>query len=82
MSVKSREAQCLEDSNERKRKMNTYTMRREPLERVGEIVGCILVGLLAVVLFWLYLFITPDQNSAEFDAAQEESRHAEMNGEG
>lgn len=62
--------------------MNTYTMRREPLERVGEIVGCILVGILSVVLFWLYLLITPDQNSAEFDAAQEESRHAEMNGEG
>lgn len=62
--------------------MNTYTMKRETLENIGEIVGGILVGLLAVVLFWLYLFITPDQNSAEFDAAQEESRQAETNGEG
>lgn len=61
--------------------MNTYTMKRENLN-IGEIVGEILLGLLAVVLFWLYLFVTPDQNSAEFDAAQEESRHAEMNGEG
>ena len=73
--------------------MNTYTMKRENLNiakaarakelgNIGEIVGDILVGLLAVVLFWLYLFITPDQNSAEFDAAQEESRLAETNGEG
>ena len=62
--------------------MNTYTMKRETLERVGETVGGILLGLLAVVLFWLYLFVTPDQNSAEFDAAQEESRQAETNGEG
>ena len=59
--------------------MKTYTMKRETLENI---VGGILVGILAVVLFWLYLFVTPDQNSAEFDAAQEESRHAEMNGEG
>ena len=57
-------------------------MKRETLENIGEIVGGILLGLLAIVLFWLYLFITPDQNSAEFDAAQEESRQAEMNGEG
>lgn len=57
-------------------------MKRETLENIGEIVGGILVGLLAVVLFWLYLLVTPDQNSAEFDAAQEESHQAEMNGEG
>ena len=57
-------------------------MKRETLENIGEIVGGILVGLLAVVFSWLYLCVTPDQNSAEFDAAQEESRQAEMNGEG
>lgn len=57
-------------------------MKRETLENIGEIVGGILVGLLAVVLVWIYLVITPDQNSAEFDAAQEESRQAEMNREG
>ena len=62
--------------------MKTYTMKRETLESIGEIVGGIILGLLAVVLFWLYLFITPDQTSAEFDAAQEEPRQAEMNGEG
>jgi hypothetical protein len=57
-------------------------MKRETLESIGEILGGIILGLLAVVLFWLYLFIAPDQNSAEFDAAHEESRQAEMNGEG
>ena len=62
--------------------MNTYTMKRETLKSIGEIVGGILVMLLAVVFFWLCLLIPPDQNSAEFDAAQEESRQAEMNGEG
>ena len=62
--------------------MNTYTMKRETLENIGEIVGGILVMILAVVFFWLFLLVTPDQNSAELDAAQEESRQAEMNEEG
>lgn len=57
-------------------------MTKRTFDDICEIVGGILLGLLAVVLFWLYLFVTPDQNSAEFDAAQEESRQAEMNGEG
>lgn len=57
------------------------TVKRETLESICEIVGGIVLGLLALVLFWLSLFVTPDQNSAEFDAAQE-SRQAEMNGEG
>ena len=57
-------------------------MKRETLKNIGEIVGGILVMILAVVFFLLFLLITPDQNSAEFDAAQEESRQAEMNEEG
>ena len=57
-------------------------MKRETLESICDIVGGILVMLLAVVFFWLYLCVTPDQNSAEFDAAQEASRQAEMNEEG
>lgn len=47
-------------------------MKRETLERVGEIVGGILLGLLAVVLFWLYLFITPNQYSAECEYQREQ----------
>ena len=57
-------------------------MKRETLESIGEGVGCILVGILAVVFFGLFTFVTPDQNSAEFDAAQEESRQSEMNNGG
>lgn len=52
--------------------MNTYTMKRETLESIGEIVGGILVMILAVVFFWLCLLITPDQYSAECEYQREQ----------
>ena len=40
-------------------------MSREFWANVGEVVGGILFMILVVILFWLYLIVTPDQYSAE-----------------
>lgn len=56
-------------------------MNKRTFDDICEIAEGVLLAIVLIVLFWLYLFATPDQNSAEFDAAQEESRQAEMNGE-
>lgn len=57
-------------------------MTKRTFDDICEIAGGILLAIVIILLFWLYLLVTPDQNSAEFDAAQEESRQAEMNVEG
>lgn len=40
-------------------------MGKEFWANVGEVVGAIAFAVLVVILFWLYLIVTPDQYSAE-----------------
>lgn len=54
-------------------------MSRAFWANVGEAVGAIVFAILVVILFWLYLFATPDQYSAEceYERAQMEKGGAE-----
>lgn len=44
------------------------------LGEIARIFGLIIFCILVVILFWLYLVITPDQCSAECDAVREEMK--------
>ena len=43
---------------------------------VRDFFGGVLFAIMVVVLFWLYLIVTPDQMSGEYDKAAEEAERA------
>ena len=43
---------------------------------IAEFFGCVVTLLLFVLLAWIYLIVTPDQMSAEYDKAVEEAEKA------
>ena len=47
-------------------------MERITLEDVKELAGCVVFGLLVWLSLWIYLIVTPDQYSAECEAARAE----------
>ena len=47
---------------------------RNIMKSALDIIGGVFVMALVVIMFWLFLVITPDQNSAESDALREEMR--------
>lgn len=57
------------------REINRRIWRRY-LKAAGEVLGTLAFLLLAVATFALYLAATPDQMSAEYDYAAEETRQA------
>lgn len=50
----------------------TRRLWRRRFRAIGDVVGGILLMLLAIALFWLFLIATPDQMSAECDWARAE----------
>ena len=57
------------------REVNRRLWRRR-IKAAGEVLGTLAFLLLAVAAFALYLAATPDQMSAEYDYAAEETRQA------
>lgn len=43
---------------------------------IAEFVGCVVTLLMFVLLAWLFLIVTPDQMSAEYDKAVEDAEKA------